>query len=66
MILQSFKDKGWVVDWDGFVRRMLRIGWNSRTLLEKTSSAVGEVYGRAYLDRWRPLMETLIEKSEKK
>lgn len=51
ILLESFKEKNIVVDWDHFLTQSIKRKWNWSTTLSKIEEAVGEVYGKHYKEQ---------------
>lgn len=60
LILENFKANGRVVDWADYIKAGLKDGANPNTVRSRIESAVGDVYGAQYLDRFKKVLSLYI------
>jgi len=57
VILQYFKDKNLVVDWEDLFKEVVSHGWNLGGFLTRVEESLGEIYGPRGKD---PYMEKIV------
>lgn len=50
IVMQHYKERGIVIDWDHFLTETINKKWNWSTTLSKIEEAAVDVYGREYKD----------------
>lgn len=61
VVVQLLDERGYVPDWLHFYRRGVEAGWRPDGIVSKLESAVVDVYGPDWRDRWKETFLATIE-----
>ena len=59
VVLVALEREGLVPDWVGFWERSRRVGWRPSGTRLRLETAIKDVYGEEYLERWKERMDLL-------